>query len=339
MKGKRIQPPPIEAGKSVTKLVDEPSSPTTRGACARRRPARQEDAGRREPGRAHPHRRPHARGLGTSCSSPSSSRVSWTGSSPPGPTSTTTSTTASTRHARLAAFHDDASCAGRGRPDLRHPVRLRGPVQTDAFIYQMIGPRSSSGDGTAEFHNRVGKDLHEREKALGPIDRTMLAAAYDAGVPVYTWSPGDCSLGMNVAALRLQGHEVGFDPKPRCQRDRGDRLRRQEIRRSKALHPGGGAPRTSPSRPSPRMQEILTASRRGGTTISCRSPTPARTPAACRARPPREAVHLGQDRPRPEAPGHGGLLYRFDHRPAHHGRLCPRAAPPAAPAQAVRQAG
>ena len=52
----------------------------------------------------------------------------------------------------------------------------------------------------------------ERERQLKTRWRSILSAGYEAGVPIYTSSPGDSTLGMNVAALRTDGYEVGFDP-------------------------------------------------------------------------------------------------------------------------------
>src|SRR6266481_7002717 len=55
--------------------------------------------------------------------------------------------------------------------------------------------------GTAEFHYLVGKYLAAHEDETARKHRCFLAAAYRAGVPVFTSSPGDSSIGMNLAAL------------------------------------------------------------------------------------------------------------------------------------------
>ena len=65
---------------------------------------------------------------------------------------------------------------------------------------------------TAEFHNLVGKYLNEREEQTGLKGKCLLAAAYRAGVPIYTSSPGDSSIGMNIAALQLEGSKLNIDP-------------------------------------------------------------------------------------------------------------------------------
>src|SRR6185369_4376512 len=65
---------------------------------------------------------------------------------------------------------------------------------------------------TAEFHYLCGRYVHEREQKLGIREKSLLAVAYEYAVPVYTSSPGDSSIGMNVAAKALQGNQLAFDP-------------------------------------------------------------------------------------------------------------------------------
>jgi deoxyhypusine synthase len=52
----------------------------------------------------------------------------------------------------------------------------------------------------------------ERERKLGLKNKSLLAAAHEHAVPLYTSSPGDSSIGMNVAAKALQGNKLAFDP-------------------------------------------------------------------------------------------------------------------------------
>jgi len=85
-------------------------------------------------------------------------------------------------------------------------------LDTDAFYYELIGtPEFQREMCTAEFHHLVGKYLKGREQALGLTRRSLLAAAFDCGVPIYTSSPGDSSIGMNVAAKALEGSALRFD--------------------------------------------------------------------------------------------------------------------------------
>jgi deoxyhypusine synthase len=84
---------------------------------------------------------------------------------------------------------------------------------TDRFYRTLLrGPAFQKTFGTAEFHNLVGKYLNEREQQTKLKGKCLLAAAYRSGVPVFTSSPGDSSIGMNVAALQLEGCQLAIDP-------------------------------------------------------------------------------------------------------------------------------
>src|SRR5438477_1576843 len=74
-------------------------------------------------------------------------------------------------------------------------------LDTDAFFREVISaPEFQRAMSTAEFHWLCGKYVRAREKQLGLEYRSLLAAAHEFGVPIYTSSPGDSSIGMNIAA-------------------------------------------------------------------------------------------------------------------------------------------
>ena len=86
-------------------------------------------------------------------------------------------------------------------------------LDTDAFFRRMIeAPEFQRSMSTAEFHYRAGRYVLERERKLGKKGKSLLAAAHEYAVPLYTSSPGDSSIGMNVAAKALQGNKLAFDP-------------------------------------------------------------------------------------------------------------------------------
>src|ERR1051325_9305450 len=85
-------------------------------------------------------------------------------------------------------------------------------LDTDAFFRKIIeAPEFQRPMSTAEFHYLCGKYVHEREQKLGISEKSLLAVAYEYSVPIYTSSPGDSSIGMNVAAKALQGNLLTFD--------------------------------------------------------------------------------------------------------------------------------
>jgi deoxyhypusine synthase len=85
-------------------------------------------------------------------------------------------------------------------------------LDTDAFFRQVIsGPEFQRTMSSAEFHFLCGKYVRAREEKLGLKNRSLLAAAWEHGVPIYTSSPGDSSIGMNVAAKALEGNQLMID--------------------------------------------------------------------------------------------------------------------------------
>src|SRR5207245_2009582 len=86
-------------------------------------------------------------------------------------------------------------------------------LNTDDFFRRVIeAPQFQKPRSTAEIHYRARKYVLERERKLGLKNKSLLAAANEYAVPLYTSAPGDSSIGMNVAAKALQGNKLAFDP-------------------------------------------------------------------------------------------------------------------------------
>jgi deoxyhypusine synthase len=84
---------------------------------------------------------------------------------------------------------------------------------TDAFIREILTAEVfQKRMGTAEFHYLLGKYIAAIEAKLGVAHPSLLATAYECGVPIYTSSPGDSSIGMNIAAMALEGNGLILDP-------------------------------------------------------------------------------------------------------------------------------
>jgi deoxyhypusine synthase len=111
--------------------------------------------------------------------------------------------------------------------------------------------------GTAEFHYLVGKYLAGREDQGGGRHRSLLAAAYRAGVPVFTSSPGDSSIGMNLAALQLEGSELRIDPLRDVNQSAALVWDAKRKGRSGVLMLGGGSPKNFILQTEPQIQEVL----------------------------------------------------------------------------------
>jgi deoxyhypusine synthase len=85
-------------------------------------------------------------------------------------------------------------------------------LETDAYIRDFI-VRSGLNEpvATSEFHYRLGLDLLARYP--GCEEHSVVARGAQAGVPIYTSSPGDSSIGMNIAYHELMnGSRLMIDP-------------------------------------------------------------------------------------------------------------------------------
>jgi deoxyhypusine synthase len=75
-------------------------------------------------------------------------------------------------------------------------------LETDSYIRDFLVRSGLNGPvSTAELHYALGQDLLQRQP--GCEEYSVVAAAAKAGVPIYTSSPGDSSIGMNVAYHEL----------------------------------------------------------------------------------------------------------------------------------------
>jgi deoxyhypusine synthase len=71
-------------------------------------------------------------------------------------------------------------------------------LETDQYIRDfLVRDRLEGPMATSEFHYRLGKDLLARYP--GCEEHSVVARAATLGVPIYTSSPGDSSIGMNIA--------------------------------------------------------------------------------------------------------------------------------------------
>jgi deoxyhypusine synthase len=138
-------------------------------------------------------------------------------------------------------------------------------LSTDAFFRTIIqGPDFQRSMSSAEFHWLCGKYVREREKALGIGQKSLLSAAYAAGVPIYTSSPGDSSIGMNVAALALEGNKCVIDPNLDVNETASIVLTaKRGGGKSGVLICGGGSPKNFMLQTEPQIQEVLGIDEKG----------------------------------------------------------------------------
>ena len=167
----------------------------------------------------------------------------------------------------------------RGRPDLNDVLLRQDEVvriydivfdykvllDTDAFYRKILFAQEFQHEmGTAEFHHLIGKVVGERQKALGLSRRSLIATAAEYGVPVYTSSPGDSSIGMNVAALAIEGCQLKID----VSRDVNETAAivldaKRSGGKSGVLMLGGGSPKNFVLQTEPQVQEVLGIEEKG----------------------------------------------------------------------------
>ncbi|HXW06135.1 MAG TPA: deoxyhypusine synthase [Vicinamibacterales bacterium] len=85
-------------------------------------------------------------------------------------------------------------------------------LETDAYIRDFLVRSNLSGPiSSSELHYRLGLDLLDQYP--GCEEYSVVARAALAGVPIYTSSPGDSSIGMNLAYHELMnGSTLMVDP-------------------------------------------------------------------------------------------------------------------------------
>src|SRR5437763_6521633 len=138
-------------------------------------------------------------------------------------------------------------------------------LSTDAFFRKIIeSPDFQKPMSSAEFHWLCGKYVLQRENALGIGSKSLLGAAYECGVPIYTSSPGDSSIGMNVAALALDGNKCVIDPNLDVNETASIVLTaKRGGGKSAVLICGGGSPKNFMLQTEPQLQEVLGVDEKG----------------------------------------------------------------------------
>jgi deoxyhypusine synthase len=138
-------------------------------------------------------------------------------------------------------------------------------LNTDAFFREVSRlPEFQRPMSTAEYHYRIGGYVLERERALGLERKSVLGVAHRCGVPLYTSSPGDSSIGMNVAALALAGSALRFDVSADVNETAAIVLdAKRGGGRSAVFIAGGGSPKNFLLQTEPQIQEVLGIDERG----------------------------------------------------------------------------
>jgi deoxyhypusine synthase len=141
-------------------------------------------------------------------------------------------------------------------------------METDRrFRKILLRPEFQKEMGTREFYYHLGKVMHdyEQKNKLGEV--SILAAAYRNGIPVFTSSPGDSTIGMNIAGMELLAQSAGlldkFKLKINPSIDVNDstaiilNAKRYEKGKTGVILIGGGSPKNFMLQTEPQIQEVL----------------------------------------------------------------------------------
>lgn len=141
-------------------------------------------------------------------------------------------------------------------------------METDRRLRRiLVRPEFQKEMGTREFYHHLGKILNEHEQKNGLGQVSVLAAAYRNAIPVFTSSPGDSTIGMDLAGIELLAEAAGlqhlFRLKINPSIDVNDstaiilNAKRYENGKTGVILIGGGSPKNFMLQTEPQIQEVL----------------------------------------------------------------------------------
>lgn len=124
-------------------------------------------------------------------------------------------------------------------------------LNTDRFVRESLAEwKNKGGVSSSELHHFLGEKLLK----LPQHEHSILATAARLDIPVYTSSPGDSSIGMNVARLALEGGTLHVDPN----KDVNETTALvYAAHKNGAILLGGGSPKNFYMQTQPQLWEVL----------------------------------------------------------------------------------
>jgi deoxyhypusine synthase len=141
-------------------------------------------------------------------------------------------------------------------------------METDRRLRKiMLQPEFQKEMGTREFYHHLGKVINEYEQKNNLGEVSIIAAAYRNSIPIFTSSPGDSTIGMNVAGLELLAEAAGLQDKFKLKInpsiDVNDstaiilNAKKYEKGKTGVILIGGGSPKNFMLQTEPQIQEVL----------------------------------------------------------------------------------
>ncbi len=139
--------------------------------------------------------------------------------------------------------------------------------RTDALLREMLcEPEFQKEMGTSEFYHKLGKLVYEREKKAGLKDVSFLSACYQCDVPVFTSSPGDSTIGMDMASMEMISKKFKLKINPSIDVNESTALvyaAKSKGGKTGVLICGGGSPKNFILQTEPQIQEVLMIPEKG----------------------------------------------------------------------------
>ncbi|HEX9038743.1 MAG TPA: deoxyhypusine synthase [Ktedonobacterales bacterium] len=124
-------------------------------------------------------------------------------------------------------------------------------LDTDKFLREIFVTFPQRAMSTAELHFHIGQRL--LDVGVAP-EQSVLAMAARWNVPIYTSSPGDSSIGMNLARNQLDGSALTIDPLYDVHETTAIV---QAATRNGVIILGGGSPKNFYLQTQPQLWEVL----------------------------------------------------------------------------------
>ena len=182
-------------------------------------------------------------------------------------------------------------------------------LETDSYIRDFLVRCGINGPvSTAELHYALGRDLLEHQP--GCQEHSLVAAAAAYGVPIYTSSPGDSSIGMNIAFHELMNDSrLMIDPNKDVNEVCAFIL---AGKKNGCVILGGGSPKNFYLQGQPTLWEVYGIPK-GGNDYFIQMTTDQVVWGGLSGATPAEAVSWGKVNPGRPA-GHGRRVLRLDDR-------------------------
>ena len=145
--------------------------------------------------------------------------------------------------------------------------------KTDDWVMRvMMADEFRRRMSTAELHHRIGRYALETARKLGVAKPSILATAHALELPVWVASPGDSTIGLNVAAIYAADPERSpiIDPAIDVTEmaalvldAKRTKTAKKQPGKSAVVILGGGAPKNFLLQTEPQLQEILGIAEKG----------------------------------------------------------------------------